>query len=128
MQNYTIFTLYSVISEPDDVAVCEGKQAELNCVLDGSIASGYILWYRLVKDTGITEMIDQQGSNIHFTNYIIINILTSQLTITNTRKSDIGYYWIRTPSSIVCNASVTVLASMYSMHVEFLIHNMHNTK
>ena len=59
-------------------------------------------------------MVDQQDSNIQFTTSNIKNMLTSRLTITNSRKSDTGYYWFGTPSLIICNASLTVhgVASM----------------
>ena len=89
------------------------------CVLNttnNNINSDDVQWYRLVKDTSITEMVDQQDSNIHFTTSTINNTLTSQLTITNTRKSDTAYYWIRTPSSVVCNASLTVNNKYVNTH------------
>ena len=85
------------------------------CVLNTtsrSINSSNVQWYRLVKDTGITEMVDQQDSNIHFTTSTINNTLTSQLTITNAVKSHTGYYWVGIPSFNVCNVSLTVLTSM----------------
>ena len=85
------------------------------CVLNttnNNINSSDVQWYRLVKDTGITEMVDQQDGNIHFTTSTINNTLTSQLTITNAVKSHTGYYWVGTPSSNVCNASLIVTTSM----------------
>ena len=108
----------TVIKEPDDVTVCEGKEAVFACVLNttnNNINSDDVQWYRLVKDTGITEMVDQQGSNIniHFTTSTINNTLTSQLTITSASKSYTGYYWVRAPSSDVCNVSFTVTTSMW---------------
>ena len=84
------------------------------CVLNttnNNINSSDVQWYRLVKDAGITEMVDQQDSNIHFTTSTINNTLTSQLTITSAVKSHTGYYWVKTPSLNVCNTSLTVLAS-----------------
>ena len=111
----------TVTSAPDDVTRCEGEDAVFTCVLDttnNSINSDDVQWYRLVKDTGITEMVDQQDSIIHFTTSTINNTLTSQLTITNTRKSHTGYYWVGTSSFNVCNVSLTVLTSM-------LIHSSH---
>ena len=85
------------------------------CVLNttnNNINIDDVQWYRLVKDTGITEMVDQQDSNIHFTTSTINNTLTSRLTITSAVKSHTGYYWVGIPSLIVCNASLTVLTSM----------------
>ena len=105
----------TVIAEPDNVTVCEGKQAVFTCVLNTTISnvnSSDVQWYRLVKDTGITEMVDQQDSNIHFTTSTINNTMNSSLAITSTVKSHTGYYWVGTPSFNVCNVSLTVLASM----------------
>ena len=112
-----------VISEPADVTVCKEKEeaAVFTCVLNtinNNINSDDVQWYRLVKDTGITEIVDQQDSNIHFTTSTINNTLTSQLTITSASKSHIGYYWVGTPSFNVCNASLTVTTSML---IQFLI-------
>ena len=114
-----------VIGKPDDVTVCEGKEAVFTCVLNttsNKINRSDVQWYRLVKDTGITEMVDQQDSNIHFTTSTLNNTLTSQLTITTANKSHTGYYWVRTPSFNVCNASLTVLTSML---IQFLVPHTH---
>ena len=119
-----IICLFStiVISKPDDVIVCEGKEevAAFTCVLNttNNITSSDVQWYRLVKDTGITEMVDQQGNNIHFTTSTINNTLTSQLTITSASKSHTAYYWVGTPSFNVCNVSLTVTTSML---IQFLM-------
>ena len=110
-----LFFYTIVISEPYDVSECEGKEAVFTCVLNttnNNINSDDIQWYRLVKDTGITKIVDQQDSNIHFTTSTINNTLTSQLTISDAVKSHTGYYWVGTPSFNVCNASLTVLTSM----------------
>ena len=82
------------------------------CVLnitDTNTNSGDVHWYRLVKDTGITEMIDENGQNILYVTY---PNLTSTLTILTARQSYTGYFWVKTPSDTVCNASLTVLTSM----------------
>ena len=42
------------------------------------------------------------------------NGFDAALYITNARKSYTGYYWVRTPSSDVCNVSYTVATSMYT--------------
>ena len=101
-----------VISEPDDVTVCKGGSTSFTCVLDSSISSNDVQWYRLLKDTGTTVMVDPQGSNIHLTTSLINNTLTSNLTITNAMKSYTGYYWVRLSSDDVCNVSLTVTTSM----------------
>ena len=103
----------TVIIEPDDVTVCEGRSTTFTCALDSSISSDDVQWYRLLKDTGTTVMADPQGSNIHLTTSTINNTLTSNLTITNARRSYTGYYWVRLSSDDVCNVSLTVTTSMY---------------
>ena len=77
------------------------------------MTSDDVQWYRLLKDTGTTEMIDPQGSNFYLTTSTTNNILTSNLTITNAIKSYTGYYWVRLPSDDVCNVSLTVVTSKY---------------
>ena len=103
----------TVISEPDDVTICEGGSTTFTCVLDSSISSDDVQWYRLIMDTSTTVMVDPQDSNIQFTTSTTNNTLTSSLTITNTTKSYTGYYWLRLPSDDdVCNVSLTVRTSM----------------
>ena len=101
-----------VIGEPDNVTVCEGRSATFTCVLDSSITSGDLQWYRLLKDSNSSEMV-AQGNNIYFTNFTINNILNTTLNITNAIKSYTGYYWVGTTSLNVCNVSLTVATSMY---------------
>ena len=115
MDVFICISIFStVISEPDDVTVCEGRSATFTCVLDSSISSDDVQWYRLLKDTGTTEMVDPQGSNIHLTTSTINNAISSSLTITNAIKSYTGYYWIRLSSDDVCNVSLTVVTSMFA--------------
>ena len=108
-----IYISTTVISGPDDATVCEGESTSFTCVLNSSLSSNDVQWYRLLKNTGTTEMVDTQGSNIHFTTSTINNTLTSSLTITNAIKSYTGYYWVGTSSLTVCNVSLTVGTSMY---------------
>ena len=104
----------TVISEPDDVTVCEGRSITFTCVLISSLSSNDVQWYRLIMDTSTTVMVDPQSSNIHYTTSTINNTLTSSLTITNAVKSYTGYYWVKLPSDDVCNVSLTVFGtSMY---------------
>ena len=102
-----------MISQPDDVTVCEGRGAVFTCVLNSNIRSDDIQWYRFIKDTSTTEMIDPNGENINFLTHTIGSTTNSSLTITNARKSYTGYFWVRTRSHNVCNASLTVLTSTY---------------
>ena len=113
--------IYSaVISEPDDVSVCEGREVVFTCVLNSNIRSDDVQWYRFIKNTSITEMVDPNGANIYFITDTIGNATNSSLTITNVIKSHIGYFWVETPSLNVCNASLTVLTSM-CVHIDYVL-------
>ena len=101
----------AVISKPDDVTVCEGREAVFTCVLNSSIRSDDVQWYRFIKDTGTIVMVDSDGDNINFITNTTGNTTSSSLTITNVIKSYTGYFWVETPS-FVCSASLTVLTSM----------------
>ena len=101
-----------VISEPDDVTACEGRKVVLTCVLNSSIRSDDVQWYRFIKDNNTTVMVDPNGENIYFITDTIGNTTSSSLTITNVIKSYTGYFWVGTSSLTVCNASFTVLTSM----------------
>ena len=101
-----------VISEPDDVTVCEGKEIVFTCVLNSNISSDDVQWYRFIKDTSSIEMVYHDGDNINFITDTIGNTTSSSLTITNVIKAYTGYFWVGTPSLTVCNASLTVLTSM----------------
>ena len=103
----------TVISEPDDVTVCEGRGAVFTCVLNGGIRSDDVQWYRFIKDTSTTEMVDPDRDNINFITDTNENTTSSSLTITNTLRSFTGFFWVVTPSLDVCNASLSVLAGNY---------------
>ena len=113
MYAYYNLVCTTVITRPDDDTICKGRSKTLTCLLDSSISSDNVQWYRLLKDS-TSEMV-AQGSNIHFTTSTINNAKNSSLTITNAIKSYTGYYWVRLPSDDVCNVSLTVLdaESMY---------------
>ena len=116
-----LFTYTAVISEPDDVTVCEGREAVFTCVLNSNIRSDDVQWFRFIKDTSTTEMVDPVGTNINFLTCTDRSTRNSSLTITNARKSYAGYFWAGTPSLNFCNASLTVLTSMYvRMHIRTL--------
>ena len=104
----------TVISEPNDVTICEGRSTTFTCVWNGSLSSTSdgVQWYRLIMDTITTVMVDPQDSNIHLTTSTTNNTLTSSLNITKARRSYTGYYWVRLPSGDVCNVSLTVVTSM----------------
>ena len=100
-----------MISQPDDVTICEGEEAVFTCVLNSNIRSDDVQWYRFIKDTSTTVMVDPNEENIDTVNHAN-GSTSSSLTITNAIKSYTGYFWVETPSHN-CNASLTVLASMY---------------
>ena len=99
-----------MISEPDDVTICEGRGAVFICVLNSNIRSGEVQWYRFIKDTNTTVMVDPNGEDINFLNHTSGSTTSSY--ITNAIRSYTGYFWVRTPSLNVCNASLIVGTSM----------------
>ena len=101
-----------VISEPDDATVCEGRRTVFTCVLNSNRRYSDILWYRFIKDTGTTEMVDPDDQSITIATHTESRI-NSSLTITNIRKSYIGYYWVATSFFNVCNVSLTVVRGMW---------------
>ena len=111
-----IYISATVISEPDDVTVCEGGSTTFTCVLDRNyrnISSDNVQWYRAIMGTNTAEPVGQQGSNSHFTTSTTNNTLNTTLTVTNAIKSYPGYYFVGTPHYSVCRASLTVTTSMY---------------
>ena len=102
-----------MISQPDDVTICEGRGEVFTCILNSNISSDDVQWYRFIKDTNITEMVDPNGENINFLTHTNGSTINSSLTITNAIKSYTGYFWVETSSLNVCNASLTVLTSTY---------------
>ena len=108
------------VDEPDDddvtIILCEGGGVVFDCVLNtantNNISSDDVQWYRFIKNTGNTEMINPEGTNINFTTKHIENALVSTLTITNAERSYAGYYWVKSPLNDTCNVSVTIGTSM----------------
>ena len=108
-----VFTAITrVTNQPDGlttIITCEGRQAEYTCVLNSNIRSDDVQWYRFIKDTSATVMVNQHGTNISFANANGNTILT----ITNAQKSYNGYFWVEADSQIFCNASFTATTSTY---------------
>ena len=93
--------------------MCEGGGAVFTCILNSSnIRSDDVQWYRFIKDTSTTKMVDPNGENINFLTHTNGSTINSSLTITNAIKSYTGYFWVGTPSLNVCNVSLTVRTSM----------------
>ena len=101
-----------MISQPDDVTICEGEGAVFTCILNKNIRSDDVQWYRFIKDTSTTVMVDPNGENINFLTHTNGSVINSSLTITNAIKSYTGYFWVGTSSHTACNASLTVGISM----------------
>ena len=113
---YKMFMSITAVDKPDDITICEGGGAMFNCVLNTAntnISSDVVQWYRFIKNTGTTEMINPNGTSIAFVTNHSGNVLTTNLTITNAVKSYTGYYWVKLPSHVFCNTSVTVGTSTY---------------
>ena len=102
------------IDKPDDVTVCEGRRVVFTCVLKHfiNLRSDDVQWYRFIKDTNTTEMIDPNGENVNLVTNTIGSTINSSLNITNVIKSYNGYFWVGTPFLNVCNASLSVVTSM----------------
>ena len=112
------FCLYTVISEPDDVTVCEGTAStSLTCVLNGSLTSDDVQWCRLIKDTNTTQNVSNAGDDFVDVPIPRQNGFTTILYIYNARKPFTGYYWVKSPSGNVCNTSLTVSTGMFALHV-----------
>ena len=110
-----------MISQPDNVTICEGEGAVFTCVLNSNIRSDDVQWYRFIKDTSTTVMVDPNGGNINIMNHYNESTTSSSLTITNAIKSYTGYFWVRISCLInVCNASLTVLTSTYVNRVHHI--------
>ena len=121
------FCLYTVISEPDDVTICERTASTLlSCVLNGSISSDDVQWYRLVKGTNTVQRVSDAGD---FVDVPVPgqNELTTTLYIFNARSSYTGYYWVRLPLGDVCNTSFTVSTGIFALHYTYTCVLMYNT-
>ena len=102
-----------VISEPDNVTVCEGElDTRLTCVLDSSISSNDVEWRRLIKDTSTPQRVSNAGDDFVVVSIQSQNNFITTVYIYNARKSFTGYYWIKLSSDHVCNVSLTVATSM----------------
>ena len=109
-----MFTSTTVISEPDDVTVCEGGSTAFTCVLNGSITSDDVQWYRLIMDTNTAQKVPNIREDFTYVPIPDQNKLTTILYIFNARISYTGYYWVKLPSDDdVCNVSLTVTTGKY---------------
>ena len=111
---YVIFTL--VVSQPDDVTICSGREAVFTCVLnltDGNTRYNDLEWYGFKKSTNTVEILDPYEGRINFFIRTTGHTISNSLNITNAMKSYTGYFWVGTPSLNVCNTSLTVLTSTY---------------
>ena len=111
------FCLYTVISEPDDVTVCEGTSTSLSCVLNGSISSDNVQWYRLIKDTSTVQRVSDAGDDFVDIPMPNQNNFTTTLYIFTARRSFTGYYWVRSSLGDACNTSFTVSTGIFALHI-----------
>ena len=86
----------TVITQPDNITVCEGGTAVFTCVMDilnVSINTEDINWWRIrIDHKGLTE-ITETVTRYTISNDINGHELTSALMITNVRLGDMGPYW-----------------------------------
>ena len=112
---HKMFISIIAVVEPDDIIICKGGGAVFSCELNTAntnISSNNVQWYRFIKNTSATEMINPIGTDINFTTKHSESALNSTLTITNAERSYTGYYWVKSPLNDTCNVSVTVGKSM----------------
>ena len=83
------------------------------CVLNSNRRYSDIQWYRFIKDTGTTEMVDPDDDQSITISTHTGSRINSSLSITNVRKSYTGYYWVATSFFNVCNVSLTVVGGMW---------------
>ena len=105
-----VFISTIVISQPDNLIVCEGKEAVFSCTLNTTntdISGDHLYWYRLTKDATTAKMMNADRESIMFTS----GYGNSTLRIKNATESYTGYYWVGTSSFNVCNVSLTVSTS-----------------
>ena len=76
-------------SEPHDVTVCEGREAVFTCVLNSNIRSDDVQWYRFIKDTSSTVMVNPNGENI--------NVITKATGCENTTSSSLTIPSVKNP-------------------------------
>ena len=108
---FVFTTVTRVTNQPDGlttIATCERWRAEYTCVLNNNINSNDVRWYRFIRDTNATVMVNQRGRDINFANTNGNTILT----INNVQKSYNGYFWVEVGSQTYCNASFTATTSM----------------
>ena len=105
-----VFISTIVFIQPDNLIVCEGKEAVFSCIVNTTntnISSDHLYWYSLTKDATTAKMINADGESIIFTS----GYGNSTLRIKNATESYTGYYWVGTSSFNVCNVSLTVVTS-----------------
>ena len=112
-----------VISEPNNATVCEGRGTVFTCVLNSNRRYSDIQWYRFIKDTGTTEMVDPDDDQSITIATHTGSRINSSLTITNIIKSYTGYYWVGTSHFNVCNVSLTVVTGMWIHFITCMHHN-----
>ena len=102
--------IVTVISQPDDVTVCKGREAVFTCVLNLTNSNTRytdLEWYKFTSKSN-TKLLDPYKKRINFLIRTTGNTISSSLNIANVVSSFTGYFWIGTPSFNVCNVSLTV--------------------
>ena len=81
---------------------------------DSKIADNDLQWYRFIRSTGTTVLVDQHGDSINFITNTTGNKINSSLTIMDIRTSHNGYFWVEMPYLNTCYVYLTVGKSMYA--------------
>ena len=86
----------TVITQPDNITVCEGGTAVFTCVMDilnANISTEDIRWWRMRINHNSLTKITETVTRYTISNDINEHRVTSVLMITNVRLADMGPYW-----------------------------------
>ena len=101
----------TVISQPDDVTICKGREAVFTCVLNLTNSNTRytdLEWYKFTRANNI-EALDPYEEKINFLIHTTGNTISSSLNVANATNAVSGYFWVGTTSFNVCNVSLTVV-------------------
>ena len=89
--------IVTVITQPDNITVCEGGTAVFTCemdILNVDVSLVEVKWLRTREDQNLNITVNTQGlRRLNVNNSISQGTLTSAFVITDVRSSDIGPYW-----------------------------------
>ena len=100
MKNIFLLLIYvvTVITQPDNITVCEGGTAVFTCEMDSLNVNVSLVdakWWRTREDQNLVNFTINTYAlaRLNVNNSISQGALTSALIITDVRSTDIGSYW-----------------------------------